>query len=105
MNDEGRRQPAATREWPDTADRPAAEQAVAPRIAALAEAAVDGCSRHARAVVAGCLVLTLLFGWYMATHLGLATDTDRLIDPSAPWRKGEVELAQLFPQNNPLLVI
>src|SRR5215813_29712 len=100
--DSDRRQRRRTSE---PTERAAAEEAVAPRIAALAEAVVEACSRHARAVVAGGLALTILFGWFMATHLGLATDTERLIDPSAPWRKGEVELQHLFPQNDALLVI
>src|SRR5262245_53016730 len=102
MNDEAnrRREPA-----PEQVGVGAAEEAVAPRIALASEAVVDWCSRHARGVVVGCLVLTVLFGWFMATHLTLATDTDRLIDPSAPWRKGEVELAHLFPQNAALLVV
>jgi uncharacterized protein len=107
MNDDDgdRRQDKTASEPTDPADRQPAEEAVAPRIAALAEAIVDACSRHARAVVAAGLALTILFGWFMATHFGLATDTERLIDPSAPWRKGEVELAHLFPQNDALLVI
>ena len=102
MNDEAnrRREPA-----PEQVGVGAAEETVAPRIVAATEVMVDWCSRHAQTVVAACLLLTVLFGWFMATHLTLATDTDRLIDPSAPWRKGEVELARLFPQNAALLVV
>ena len=101
-----RRREAASRSMGGQQQAVSTEEAVAPRIAVASEAVVDWCSRHARGVVAACLALTILFGWFVATQRDpLATDTDRLIDPSAPWRKGEVELAQLFPQNNALLVI
>ncbi|MGH6927936.1 MAG: MMPL family transporter, partial [Dongiaceae bacterium] len=81
------------------------EEAVAPGIAALTERIVDASRRHARAVVAGCLALTVLFGWYMATHLGIDANTDHLLDPNASWRQAELEIKHLFPQNDGVLVI
>ena len=79
--------------------------AVAPRIAAVTEKVVDLSRHHAYAVVAVCLVLTILFGWYMATHLGIDASTDHLIDPKLPWRLAEAEIERLFPQNEGVLVI
>jgi hypothetical protein len=81
------------------------EDAVAPRIAAVTEQVVDFSRRHARAVVAACLALTVLFGWYYATHWGIDASTDHLIDPNLPWRKAEAEMDRLFPQNEDTLVI
>src|SRR4029453_11010498 len=81
------------------------EEAVAPRIAAVTERVVEFSRRHAHAVVAVCLALTLLFGWYMATHLGIDASTDHLIDPNLPWRQAEAEMDRLFPQNEGTLVI
>jgi len=96
------------RESPTTHGRTAAaapDEAVAPEIARLTERIVDASRRHARAVVAGCLALTVLLGWYMATHLGIDANTDNLLDPHASWREAETEIRQLFPQNDGLLVI
>jgi len=81
------------------------EDAVAPRIAAVTERVVELSRRYAHAVVAVCLVLTILFGWYMATHLGIDASTDHLIDPKLPWRQAEAEMERLFPQKEGTLVI
>jgi hopanoid biosynthesis associated RND transporter like protein HpnN len=81
------------------------EDTVAPRIAAVTEHVVEFSRRHAHAVVAVCLVLTILFGWYMATHLGIDASTDHLIDPKLPWRQAEAEMDRLFPQNEGTLAI
>ena len=81
------------------------EDAVAPRIAAVTERVVEFSRRHAHAVVAVCLVLAALFGWYTATHWKIDASTDHLIDPTLPWRQAEAEMARLFPQNEDTLVI
>jgi len=81
------------------------EDAVAPRIAAVTEQVVEFSRRHAHAVVAVCLVLAALFGWYTATHWKIDASTDHLIDPTLPWRQAEAEMARLFPQNEDTLVI
>ena len=81
------------------------EDAAASRIAAVTEQVVEFSRRHAHAVVGVCLVLTILFGWYMATHLGIDASTDNLIDPKLPWRQAEAEMERLFPQKKDLLVI
>src|SRR4249919_84444 len=81
------------------------EDTIAPRIAAVTEQVVEFSRRHAHAVVAVCLVLTFLFGWYYVTHWGIDASTDHLIDPKLPWRQAEAEMARLFPQNEGTLVI
>jgi len=81
------------------------DDAVAPRIAAATEWVVEFSRHHAHAVVAVCLVLAALFGWYTATHWKIDASTDHLIDPTLPWRQAEAEMARLFPQNEDTLVI
>ena len=81
------------------------EDTVAPRIAAVTEQVVEFSRRHAHAVVAVCLVLAVLFGWYTATHWKIDASTDHLIDPTLPWRQAEAEMARLFPQNEDTLVV
>ena len=83
----------------------APDEVVAPGIAALTETIVDVSRRYARALVAACLALTVLFGWYMATHLGIDANTEHLLDPNASWRQAELEIKRLFPQNDGLLVV
>jgi hopanoid biosynthesis associated RND transporter like protein HpnN len=81
------------------------EDTIAPRIAGVTEQVVEFSRRHAHAVVAVCLVLTALFGWYYATHWGIDASTDHLIDPNLPWRQAEAEMERLFPQNEGTLVV
>jgi len=81
------------------------EDTVAPRIATVTEQVVEFSRRHAHAVVAVCLVLAVLFGWYTATHWKIDASTDHLIDPTLPWRQAEAEMARLFPQNEDTLVV
>lgn len=75
------------------------------RIAGVTEWLVERSRRHARAVITAALALTLLFGWFIATHLGMDTDTEHLLDPNLPWRKAEAEIEKLFPQNEGVLLI
>jgi uncharacterized protein len=85
--------------------RDSPEDAVATRIGAVMEQVVEFSRRHAHAVVGVCLVLTILFGWYMVTHLGIDASTENLLDPKLPWRQAEAEMERLFPQKKDLLVI
>src|SRR5262245_33642785 len=81
------------------------EQGITDVIADATERIVEGSRRRAPAVVGLCLALTALFAWYAATHLGINTNTDRLIDPTLPWRQANIEMRRLFPQNEGVLVI
>ncbi|MGE0119909.1 MAG: MMPL family transporter [Dongiaceae bacterium] len=83
----------------------APEETVTPGIAAVTETVVDLSRRYAHLVVAACFVLTVLFGWYTATHLGIDAQTENLIDPTLPWRQSEAEIRRLFPQHEGALAI
>lgn len=64
-------------------------------------------SRHAAAVVAGFLVLTVLGGALTATRLGVNTDTSRMISSELPFRQSFMELIATFPalDNNIVAVV
>lgn len=66
---------------------------------------VDFCRRHAIAVVVPTLIATGGLGYYTATHLGVDTDTSKLISPDLPWRQREAAFDKAFPQNVDLLAV
>ncbi len=66
---------------------------------------VDWCWHHARLVVVGAIVLTVLLGAYAATHIGLDTDESHMISADLPFRKAEQATDRGFPQNMDLLVV
>lgn len=71
----------------------------------LVEAIVAFCCRHARAVVAVCLIAVAAGTVYTATHFAIDNDTDTLISPDLPWRKAEARFDRLFPQRNNLVLV
>jgi len=62
-------------------------------------------ARYALVVIAAFVALAILSGVYTAHHLRMDTDTTNMISPKLPWRQQATHLADLFPQNNGLLVI
>lgn len=66
---------------------------------------VDFCRRHALSVVLGVLAITVVMGWYAATHFQIKTDIDRLLSSNAEWRQREFALKAAFPQRSDLLVV
>ncbi len=66
---------------------------------------VEASRRHAGAVLAAAILLSLGCGWYTATHLDIDTDTNNLISPDLPWRQREAAFDKAFPQNTDLLAI
>jgi hopanoid biosynthesis associated RND transporter like protein HpnN len=74
-------------------------------IAAFIVRLVDFSRRHAALNVLAALVLTLVAGWYAATHLSIDTDIEKLLPSDVPWRQNELALDREFPQNANLLAI
>jgi uncharacterized protein len=66
---------------------------------------VDFSRRHAVLNALAALVLTLVAGWYAATHLSIDTDIQKLLPSDLPWRQNELALDSAFPQNANLLAI
>ncbi|MGH7088919.1 MAG: MMPL family transporter, partial [Stellaceae bacterium] len=66
---------------------------------------VDWSRRHAAAVALVLLALSILGGYYTATHLSIDSNTNDLISPTVPWRQREAAMDRAFPQNTNLLVI
>jgi hopanoid biosynthesis associated RND transporter like protein HpnN len=76
------------------------------RVTSLLCAWVDGVGRHARAVVAAALAITLLLGLYTARNLGVNSDNLRLIAEDLPFMQRHREFARLFPLlSNALIVV
>lgn len=68
-------------------------------IIALLTALVDFSRRRARGVLVLALGLTLAAGWYTAGHLGVDTDTSKLLSPNLDWQVQSRALDKAFPQN------
>lgn len=63
------------------------------------------CARHARWVVAGVLVATVLLGWLAVTRLDVDTGTETMIDADVPFRRNEIAYATAFPQAADQIVV
>ncbi len=68
-------------------------------------ALVSFCRSYAKQMAGGFLLLTLLLGWFVSTHIKINTDIDQLMGDGLAWRNNEKDLAQAFPQNSDRLVI
>src|ERR1700728_4545678 len=61
-------------------------------------------TRHAWVVIAAFLIAAVLAGGYVARHIAINTDSDKLLSSSLPWRQQEIKLNKLFPQRTDLIV-
>jgi hopanoid biosynthesis associated RND transporter like protein HpnN len=61
---------------------------------------VNICTRHAWAVIAVAVLLTLISGTYSVRNFAINTDVNKLISPDLPWRQRELELDKAFPHRN-----
>jgi predicted exporter len=66
---------------------------------------VDSARRRAVLVLIGSVLLSVLAVLAAATHLGVDTDTNRLISPELPWRQREAEFDRAFPQFVDLIAV
>lgn len=57
---------------------------------------VKFCVRHARAVVAAFLLVTVLCGLYAAAHMKINSDINALLSPDLGWRKSEQAFEKAF---------
>ncbi|MDB5359947.1 MAG: hypothetical protein JWO51_1244 [Rhodospirillales bacterium] len=71
----------------------------------LLSALVDFCRRHAWRVLLAALVLTLLGGWFASGHLGVNTDTSKLLSPDLAWQKQGAAFDAAFPASTSLTTI
>src|ERR1700722_13301473 len=74
-----------------------------PLIAAIARV-VRLSTRHTWLVIATFLIAAILAGGYVARHVAINTDSDKLLSSSLPWRQQEIKLNALFPQRTDLIV-
>ena len=66
---------------------------------------VAACSRHALLVVLLSGLVTLLSGWYAATHFAINTDSSTLIAADLPWRLRQAAFNKAFPQSDGLILM
>ncbi|MCW2272582.1 MMPL family transporter [Rhodoblastus acidophilus] len=57
---------------------------------------VKFCVRHARAVVAAFLLITVLCGLYAAAHMKINSDINAMLSPDLSWRKSEQTFERAF---------
>jgi uncharacterized protein len=67
-------------------------------ITTLVVRAIDFCVKFAWPVIGAALLLTILSGWYAATHFAMTTDINQLISTDIPWRQREMAFEKAFPQ-------
>ncbi len=66
---------------------------------------VDACHRHAWAVTLACLAAAGLAGFHAAGHLGIDTDTSKMIAAEVDWRRAELEYDRAFPGGRNLVIV
>lgn len=68
--------------------------------------AVSFSARRPLLLIALCLIVTALAGWFSAGHFAMTTDTSALISPDVDWRRDEAVLNRNFPsQTDTALVV
>ena len=66
---------------------------------------VDGVRRGALAVVLGSVALTVAALWFVATNIGINTDTDDMLSPELEFRKDSAAVSEAFPQFSDNIVV
>ncbi|MBN08217.1 MAG: hypothetical protein CMM45_10335 [Rhodospirillaceae bacterium] len=66
---------------------------------------VHGATRHARAVMFGLMLITLLSGYYALANLSVNTDTEDMLSPDLPFRQHSKTLSMAFPQFSDNIVV
>jgi hopanoid biosynthesis associated RND transporter like protein HpnN len=74
-------------------------------ISRLVVALVDLSRRMAGLVVLVSLLIAAGAGWYTANHIGIDTDTSRLLSPELSWRKAEIAYDNAFPRGRDVLLV
>jgi hopanoid biosynthesis associated RND transporter like protein HpnN len=67
--------------------------------------AIGLCVHYARWVIAGSILITVLSGWYAATHFSVTTDINQLISSNSPERQREVAFEKAFPQFDVIIAV
>lgn len=66
---------------------------------------VEGCHRYALLVVVASVGAAALAGFYAAGHLGIDTDTGKMMSSELPWRKAEIDYDRAFPRDLNLTIV
>jgi uncharacterized protein len=68
-----------------------------PMLSAAIGRIVGACLRYRFTIIALSLVISVVSGFYAATHFAINTDINKLISPNLDWRKQELLFERLFP--------
>ena len=74
-------------------------------ITALVVRAIDFCAQYVWPVIGIAVLLTVVSGWYAATHFSITTDVNQLISPNIPWRQREAAFENAFPQYETIVAV
>ena len=66
---------------------------------------IDVCTRHARKVIVGGVLLAVASGVYVAQHFAINSDIDTLLSSDLPWRKREIAFEQAFHRFERIFVV
>ena len=66
---------------------------------------VHGVTCHARSIVFGFMLMTLLSGYYAVNNLSVNTDTEDMLSPDLEFRQHSKTLSQAFPQFSDNIVV
>jgi len=74
-------------------------------ITAFVVRAIDFCAQNVWPVIGIAILLTVVSGWYAATHFSMTTDVNQLISPNIPWRQREAAFEKAFPQYETIVAV
>jgi hopanoid biosynthesis associated RND transporter like protein HpnN len=66
---------------------------------------VEMSRRYAWSIVALALAISILLGWFAATHFKINTDINQLLSSDLPWRQRDAEMEKAFPQKVDTLLV
>ncbi len=74
-------------------------------ITAFVVRAIYFCAQNVWPVIGIAILLTVVSGWYAATHFSMTTDVNQLISPNIPWRQREAAFEKAFPQYETIVAV
>jgi hopanoid biosynthesis associated RND transporter like protein HpnN len=74
-------------------------------ITAFVVRAIGFCTLYPGRVIAGAIIVTIVSGWYAATHFSVTTDINQLISASSPGRQRELAFEKAFPQFDTIVAV
>src|SRR5271163_3645348 len=74
-------------------------------ITAFVVRAIGFCTLYPGRVIAGAIIVTIVSGWYAATHFSMTTDINQLLSSNSPGRQRELAFEKAFPQFDTIIAV